>query len=78
MIGSLEKRIVAQHRSNEASKRLETIPGIGVIGATTIAATPFRPKFRRVVPFDFCSGTLWIVFTFELSVGRRHIIIAFA
>ena len=35
MIGSLEKRIVAQHRSNEASKRLETIPGIGVIGATT-------------------------------------------
>ena len=38
MIGSLEKRIVAQHRSNEASKRLETIPGIGVIGATTIAA----------------------------------------
>jgi transposase len=26
MIGSIEKRIVAQHRSNEASKRLETIP----------------------------------------------------
>ena len=38
MIGSLEKRIVAQHRSNEASKRLETIPGIGVIGATMTAA----------------------------------------
>src|SRR2546427_3565064 len=36
MIGSLEKRIVAQHRSNEASKRLETIPGIGVIGATVV------------------------------------------
>jgi transposase len=34
MIGSLEKRIVAQHRSNEASKRLETILGIGIIGAT--------------------------------------------
>jgi len=29
MIVSLEKRIVTQHRSNEASKRLETIPGIG-------------------------------------------------
>src|SRR5258708_12910072 len=28
MIGSLEKRIVAQHRSNEASKRLETIPSV--------------------------------------------------
>ena len=44
MIGSLEKRIVAQHRSNEASKRLETIPGIGVIGATTIAAVVPDPR----------------------------------
>ena len=41
MIGSIEKRIVAQHRSNEASKRLETIPGIGVVGATTIEALTF-------------------------------------
>src|SRR6266571_5526501 len=28
LVGSLEKRIMAQHRGNEASKRLETIPGI--------------------------------------------------
>jgi transposase len=33
MIGSIEKRIIVQHRSNEMSKRLETIPGIGVFGA---------------------------------------------
>ncbi len=33
-IGTLDKRIHAQHRANEASRRLETIPGIGVIGAT--------------------------------------------
>ena len=47
MIGSLEKRIVAQHRSNEASKRLETILGIGIIGATTLAAViPDRRVFR--------------------------------
>jgi transposase len=39
LIGSIEKRIKIQHRSNEASKRLETIPGIGVIGATAIVAT---------------------------------------
>ena len=39
MIGSLEKRIQTQHRANEASRRLETIPGIGVIGASAIAAT---------------------------------------
>jgi transposase len=34
LIGSIEKRIVAQHRANADSKRLETIPGIGVVGAT--------------------------------------------
>ena len=39
LIGSIEKRIKMQHRSNEASMRLETIPGIGIIGATAIAAT---------------------------------------
>ena len=44
MIGSIEKRIMVQHRSNEASLRLETIPGIGVIGATAIAATVPDPK----------------------------------
>ncbi len=38
LIGSIEKRIKMQHRANEASQRLETIPGIGVIGATAIAA----------------------------------------
>src|SRR6187402_3556514 len=32
LIGSIEKRIMAQHRSSEASRRLESIPGIGVIG----------------------------------------------
>jgi transposase len=46
-IGSIEKRIVAQHRSNEASKRLETIPGIGVVGATTITAVVTDPKVFR-------------------------------
>ena len=39
MIGSIEKRIMVQHRSSEASQRLETIPGIGVIGATAIKET---------------------------------------
>jgi transposase len=47
MIGSIEKRVVRQHRSNEESKRLETIPGIGVIGATAIAASvPDARVFR--------------------------------
>ena len=38
-IGEIEHHIHAQHRSSEASRRLETIPGIGVMGATAIAAT---------------------------------------
>ena len=47
LIGSIEKRIKMQHRSNEASKRLETIPGIGVIGASAIAATVADPTVFR-------------------------------
>jgi len=42
-IGDIERDIHAQHRSSEASRRLETIPGIGVIGATAIAATVTDP-----------------------------------
>ena len=44
LIGSIEKRIMVQHRLSEASKPLESIPGIGVIGATAIAATVPGPK----------------------------------
>lgn len=46
-IGSLERRIVAQHRSNQDSKRLQTIPGVGVIGATAIMATVTDPTAFR-------------------------------
>ena len=47
MIGSIERRIIAHHRSNEASKRLRSIPGIGVVGATAIVATITDPKAFR-------------------------------
>ena len=47
LIGSIEKRIVAQDRANEASKRLRTIPGIGIIGATAITAVVTDPKAFR-------------------------------
>ena len=39
MIGAIERRIMAQHRANEASKRVATIPGVGVLGASAITAT---------------------------------------
>ena len=35
----LEKKLQAWHRANEASRRLETIPGVGVITATALVAT---------------------------------------
>ena len=47
MIGSIDKRIIVEHRSNEASKRLRSIPGIGIVGATAIAATVTDPKVFR-------------------------------
>ncbi len=47
MIGSIEKRLVVQHRANEASKRLESVPGIGLIGASAIAATVTDPNAFR-------------------------------
>jgi transposase len=47
MIGSIEKRIMAQHRASKESQRVETIPGIGVIGATAITATVTDPKVFR-------------------------------
>jgi transposase len=38
-IGAIEKRLLAQHRKNDDSKRLATIPSIGVLGASAIVAT---------------------------------------
>jgi transposase len=47
IIGSIEKRLVVQHRANEASKRLESVPGIGIIGASAITATMTDPNAFR-------------------------------
>ncbi len=43
-IKTLESQLLAWHRTNEASRRLETIPGIGFITATAIAATVTDPS----------------------------------
>jgi transposase len=47
MIGSIEKRIIVQHRSSEASKRVASIPGIGLLGASAITATVTDPSAFR-------------------------------
>lgn len=46
-ICELERLILAQHRASDVSQRLETIPGIGVIGATALAATVTDPSAFR-------------------------------
>jgi transposase len=38
-IGDLDRCVHGQHRASDVSRRLETVPGIGVIGATALAAT---------------------------------------
>jgi transposase len=43
-INELEKRLQAWHRSNEASQRLATTPGIGPLTATALVATVGDPK----------------------------------
>ena len=69
MIGSIERRIIAQHRSDEASKRFRSIPGIGIVGATAIAATVPDPKVFRSGR-DFAA---WIgIVPREDSTGGKH------
>ena len=46
-IGQLDRAIHSQHRASDMSRRLETIPGIGVIGATAIASTIVDPSVFR-------------------------------
>jgi len=46
-LANLEKELVAWHRSSEVSQRLATIPGVGVIAATALAASVSEPdRFR--------------------------------
>jgi transposase len=46
-ITAAERRIHAWHRSNAVSRRLESIPGIGPITATALAATIIDPSLFR-------------------------------
>jgi transposase len=46
-IGQVEREIMTWHRTNELSQRLETIPGIGVITASALAATITDPSSFR-------------------------------
>lgn len=42
-IGELDRCIHAQHRASDVSRRFESVPGIGVMGATAIVTTITGP-----------------------------------
>jgi len=46
-LAALEKELLAWHRSNELSQRLATIPGVGIISATALAASVTEPERFR-------------------------------
>lgn len=46
-IAGIERQLMAWHRQNQASQRLETIPGVGIITATAIAASVADPNVFR-------------------------------
>lgn len=62
----LEKELLAWHRSSELSQRLATIPGVGVISATALAASVIEPErfgsgrqfaaSLGLTPLQNCSG----------------------
>jgi len=46
-IRTLERRLLAWHRENQTSQRLATIPGVGIITATALAASISDPGLFR-------------------------------
>ena len=46
-IGKIERHLLAWHRQSQASQRLETIPGVGLITATALAASVPDPTVFR-------------------------------
>ena len=69
MIGSIEKRIMVQHRSNEASQRLESIPEL-VLSGPPRSQRPFRIRrfLDRVVTSRPGSG--WCRAKTQLAANR--------
>lgn len=57
-IEDLEQALLSWHRSNQTSRRLETIPGIGFITASAIAATVTDPS-QFASGRQFAPGSAW-------------------
>jgi transposase len=46
-VRAIERQLMAWHRQNAASQRFETIPGVGLITATALAASVPDPTFFK-------------------------------
>ena len=65
-IRQLERDLLAWYRSNDLARRITTVPGVGLLGATAMAATVTDPtQFRSgrqfaawlgLTPLNNCSG----------------------
>ena len=65
-IHQLERELLAWHRSSELSQRIATVPGVGLLGATALAATVTDPAqfhsgrqfaaWLGLTPLQNCSG----------------------
>src|SRR5499427_7437686 len=68
-VAAIEKQLMAWHKSNPVSQRLATIPGIGPIIATAIAATVTEPSgFRSGREFAAWLGLV----PRQNSTGGKH------
>jgi transposase len=68
-VAAIEKQLMAWHKTNAASQRLATIPGIGPIIATAIAATVTQPtQFRSGREFAAWLGLV----PRQNSTGGKH------
>src|SRR2546429_2065177 len=68
-VAAIEKQLMAWHKSNPVSQRLATIPGIGPIIATAIAATVVEPSgFRSGREFAAWLGLV----PRQNSTGGKH------
>ena len=73
-IAALEKQLMGWHKSNPVSQRLATIPGIGPIIATAIAAMVAEPSgFREWSGIDSVAGARAARIHRRQKPVRRHI-----
>ena len=67
-LGEIERELLAWHRSNDVAKRLATIPGIGTVCATALAASVTDPhQFRSGRQF-----AAWLGLTPVTAFQRRQ------